>query len=268
MWIKPIIKRVINGTPTVYSPIYTISDSSILKGKNIVITGGSSGIGKAIAIAASKRGANILIIGRKEAELKRVVGVIGEKAKYLVLDLNDTLDNNLFFSIEEMMKDNISALVNNAGVYVDNNYLHYSEADIDKIFSINTKSPFLLTQSYVNYCIKNDISGNIVFTTSNRSLMGDFGPYGMSKAAINNLIEGMARENIKNHIRINGVAPGMTASNINGIDPTGNLFTDSQKGQRVLLVEEIAEVVCFLLSDISNCITGAIIPCDDGDRLR
>ena len=100
------------------------------------------------------------------------------------------------------------------------------------------------------------------------SLMGDDGPYGMSKAAIDNFIEGIARESIKYGIRVNGVAPGMTASNINHIDLKGNLYNANVLGKRVIHPDEIAEVVCFLLSDLSKCVTGAIIPCDDGDRLR
>ncbi len=98
--------------------------------------------------------------------------------------------------------------------------------------------------------------------------MGDDGPYGMAKAAINNFIEGLARENVKYGIRVNGVAPGMTASKINHIDLEGNLYNDSVRGKRVILPNEIAEVVCFLLSDLSKCVTGTVIPCDEGDRLR
>lgn len=98
--------------------------------------------------------------------------------------------------------------------------------------------------------------------------MGDDGPYGMSKAAVNNFIERLAREYIKNGIRVNGIARGMTASGINNIDTEGNLYNGGVRGRRTLLPDEIAEVACFLSSDISKCITGAIIPCDEGDRLR
>ena len=98
--------------------------------------------------------------------------------------------------------------------------------------------------------------------------MGDGGPYGMSKAAINIFIEGLAREYVKFGIRINGIAPVMTVSNINFIDINGDLFANGCRGERVLLPDEIAQVSCFLMSDISKCVTGAIIPCDEGDRLR
>lgn len=262
------LKRILKPAPIIYSPVYTVSESKSLEGKNIVITGGSSGIGKAIAVTAARRGANVLIIGRRENELRKVAEQIGEKGRYLLFDLNYPIGNDFFDRTEKILGGRLTSLVNNAGIYLDNNYLNYKEKDFDRIFSINVKAPFFITQSFIKYCTKNGIEGNIVFITSNRALMGDFGPYGMSKSAINNLIEGMARENILGHIRMNGVAPGMTASNINGINPEGNLYTEGSKGRRVLLTDEIAEVVCFLLSDISKCVTGAIIPCDEGDRLR
>lgn len=268
MGIKSKIKKFLNPAPVIYSPVYTIEKSNSLKGKNIVVTGGNSGIGKAIAKLSANRGAKVLIIGRRENELKKVADTIGKNTEYMVCDLSADIDEQFFNAAENKLGGKVNALVNNAGIYVDNNYLNYTAVDIDSIFKVNVKAPLILTQIFIKYCVKNNVPGNIVFTTSNRALMGDIGPYGMSKAAINNLIEGMARENILHHIRVNGVAPGMTASNINGIDPTGDLYTNSQKGKRVILPEEIAEVTCFLLSDISNCITGAIIPCDEGDRLR
>lgn len=134
--------------------------------------------------------------------------------------------------------------------------------------AINVKAPFVLSQLYLKYCLQEIIKGHLVFTSSNRSLMGDFGPYGVSKAAINNLIEGLSRENILNGIRVNGVASGITGTGINGISKSDNLYTSSAKVERVLLAEEIAEVLAFLISDRRKYITGAIIPCDEGDRLR
>lgn len=268
MGIKSIAKAILMPSKKIYCNIYGINESEKLKGKNIVITGGSSGIGKAIARCACNAGANVLVVGRNEERLKDVVKEFPENCRYCVCDISCKIENSIFLEFEKIINGTIDVLVNNAGIYVDNKYLDYSSVEFDEIMNTNTKGPFILSQLYIKYCLSNKLQGNIIFTTSNRSLMGDFGPYGMSKAAINNLIEGLARENIYTGIRVNGVAPGMTASGINGLTPSDNLYTSSAKGERVLLPEEIAEVVCFLASDISKCITGAIIPCDDGDRLR
>lgn len=265
MNLKELIKKAIKPQTIIYSPVSVLNESKQLKDRNIVITGGSSGIGKAIAIACANRGADVIIIGRNEIELKSVKDMIGSQCQYIVLDLNSKIEKNFF---ENISAKPITDLVNNAGVYIEYNSLNYTYDNFDKIFCTNCRSPFMLSQYFVNYLIKNQKKGTIVFTSSNRALMGDDGPYGMSKAAIDNFIEGIARESIKYGIRVNGVAPGMTASNINHIDLKGNLYNANVLGKRVIHPDEIAEVVCFLLSDLSKCVTGAIIPCDDGDRLR
>ena len=265
MSLKKMIKKIIKPEPVIYSPVYTLGESRQLEKRNIVITGGGTGIGKAIAITCANRGANVIVIGRNEDELQSVKNLIGPQCKYVVFDLNSKIEEEFFDKISEKP---ITDLVNNAGIYIKYNSLNYSYEDFDKILSINCRAPFMLSQCFAKYLIRNHQKGSIVFTSSNRSLMGDDGPYGMSKAAVNNFIEGFARENVKYGIRVNGVAPGMTASNINHIDPNGNLYNESVRGKRVILPNEIAEIVCFLLSDLSNCVTGIVVPCDDGDRLR
>ena len=252
----------------VYSPVYTLAESDLLKGKNVVITGGGSGIGRATAILASKKGANVVILGRTEQSLKETESLCNGKCKYYVCDITTNDYSQLFSKFENILGAPINVLVNNAGIYVNKDILSYTKEDFEKIFSLNTGSVFFLTQAFVQYCKQKNIKGNIVVTSSNRSLMGDVGPYGMSKSAVNNFIQCYARELVLSGIRCNCVAPGMTASNINHVSVSGNLYNGGSRGKRVLLPDEIAEVICFLASDISKCITGAIIPCDEGDFLR
>lgn len=267
MNIKASVKKLFRKSKVTYCPVMSLENSSMLKNKTVFITGGSSGIGREIAMKAVSYGAKVIIAGRNEEKLREVSEKLGG-VQYVVSDLKDDIEKDFFENLESIIGSKITCLVNNAGIYVDYSSLNYSTGDFDRVFTTNVKAPFFLSQEYVRYCIKKQIKGNIVFTSSNRSLMGDDGPYGMSKAAINNLIEGFAREHICDGIRINGVAPGMTASAINGIDVNGNMSSSSVKGNRVIHPLEIAEIVCFLLSDVSQCITGAIIPCDNGDRLR
>ena len=174
----------------------------------------------------------------------------------------------MFSKLENILGAPINVLVNNAGIYVNKDMLSYTKEDFEIIFSLNTSAVLFLTKAFIQYCKQKNNKGNIVVTSSNRSLMGDVGPYGMSKSAVNNFIQGYARELVPLGIRCNGVAPGMTVSNINKISVSGNLYNGGSRGKRVLLPDEIAEVICFLASDISKCITGAIIPCDEGDFLR
>ena len=174
----------------------------------------------------------------------------------------------IYEELEELSGHPITALVNNAGIYIHKNPLDFTLEDFDSVINTNLRGPMFLTMGFLKYCRKKEIKGNVVMIASNRGLFGDYGPYGVSKRGLIHYTQGIAREMIGSGIRINAVAPGMTASEINGVDTAGNLYVSSARGERVLLPEEIAETVWFLLSNYSKCIHGAVIPCDEGDYLR
>lgn len=135
---------------------------------------------------------------------------------------------------------------------------------------VNLVATIGLVNAFVGRLVTERRHGAIVATGSNRGLMPDAVPYGLSKVALRFFIQGVAREYYKDGIRVNIVAPDMIASNINGVDPDGDFakgFATIGEG-RVIRLEEIAEVVLFLLSDRSLCINGAVVPCDLGDSLR
>ena len=111
-------------------------------------------------------------------------------------------------------------------------------------------------------------SGNILFISSERGIMVDDLPYGISKAAINSLVQGLAKTLIKKGIRVNAIAPGVTASGMTGINITDNLFRESQETSRIYLPEEVAEIACFLLSDTSNLLNGQILVSNEGKSIN
>ena len=92
-------------------------------------------------------------------------------------------------------------------------------------------------------------------------------PYGLTKTASNSFIKGIAVKVINEGIRINGIAPGVTATDMTGFNRDGNLYNSWQNNGRIFLPEEVAEVAGFLLSDFSNCISGEIIACDQGNYI-
>ena len=98
--------------------------------------------------------------------------------------------------------------------------------------------------------------------------MADDLPYGITKAAINSLVQGLARELIKSDIRVNAIAPGVTISDMTGYERGGNIALSSQMTGRVYFPEEIAEIACFLLSDVSNLLNGQIIVCNEGKSIN
>ena len=96
----------------------------------------------------------------------------------------------------------------------------------------------------------------------------DIRPYGFTKAAINSMVQGLACLFIKDGIRVNAVAPGITASDMTGLKADGNLFLECNAINRVYLPEEVAETACFLLSDASGCISGQVIICNNGRTIN
>lgn len=270
MNFKSIIRKLRVQETNIYCTVHTSSPSERLNKSVIVLTGGGSGIGRAIAEKAAAEGAKVIILGRRESKLQEVVKKVGrDQCRYFVYDVTKYEGKGEIFEyLESVFKTKITALVNNAGVFVNKSPGDFTGKDYDVMMNTNLKAPFLLTQEFIKYCDRNDISGNIVMIASNRALFGDYSPYGISKRGLVHLTEGMARESIGKGTRVNAVAPGMTASEINGIAENGNLYTPYVKGKRVILPEEIAEVVCFLLSKYSSCINGSVIPCDEGDFLR
>ena len=93
-------------------------------------------------------------------------------------------------------------------------------------------------------------------------------PYGLTKTALNSLVKGLAKRLISRGIRVNAVAPGVTASDMTGISKDGNLYVDYNMTERVYLPEEVAEIACFLLSDASRCLSGQILVCNEGKSIN
>ena len=112
--------------------------------------------------------------------------------------------------------------------------------------------------------------GNLIFITSETGNQAYDIPYGMTKAALNSLTQALSRRVYKQGIRVNAIAPGVTVSDMTkdyAEVSDGNYFRKSAS-DRIFLPEEIAEVVCFLLSDASKCISGEIIHCNAGNHIK
>ena len=162
--------------------------------------------------------------------------------------------------------EKITGLVSNAGVSLhEGDFRHVTEEGWDIQLNTNLKGNYFLVKGFIEYLEKKeDKKGNIVVITSERGRRSDDLPYGLTKVASDSFVECFASRVIKEGIRINGVAPGVTASDMTGVNRNENMYADWQPTNRFFLPEEVAEVVNFLLSDISNCISGEIIACDQG----
>ena len=269
-YFKRMIRFVIKGVPQYHITVETKQSvpSHQLQGKNIIVTGGSRGLGYYIAKRCISEGANVLITGRDEKTLKKVVDELGERSSYIVFDAKniDGIDEFLL-NVEKIFNgEKISALVSNAGISLHEGDFHsVTKEGWDSQFDINLKGNYFLVKKYVEYLeSKKDKSGNIVVITSERGFRADDIPYGLTKVASNSFIKCIASKVIGEGIRLNGVAPGVTTSDMTGVSREQNMYADWMPSNRFFLPEEVAEVVNFLLSDVSNCISGEIIACDQG----
>lgn len=275
MNIKKIIRKIafaiINEPKNhIVVNVGSVNYGLILKGKKIIVTGGSKGIGFAIAQKLISEGASVLITGRNLDDLKKAVEKLGGSAKYIQFDNSDVSSIDKLVRNSVKLMGGIDAFVLNAGVsFHEGNFLNVTIEGFDQQFDINLKANYFIAQAFLKYKLDKNEAGDLLFLSSETAGKSVDIPYGLTKAAINSLVGGLARRVYQKNIRVNAIAPGVTLTNMTGGNRiiTDDLANDSVAG-RFLLPSEIAEVACFLLSNASKCITGEVLYCDAGSHLK
>lgn len=273
--IKRALRFILKGVPnqTITAQVNVSKSRNILEGKHIVITGGSKGIGYAIAKKCIDEGAIVLICGRGKEALKESQNALGgsDKCKIISFDISDIENIDVFLEkCYIALGGKIDCLVNNAGVsFHEKDFRTVTSDGFDKQFNVNYKGSYFLAQRYILQQEKrNSISStNILFISSERGSFHTDIPYGLTKAVINSLVGGLNNRLSSLGARVNALAPGITVSEMTGRTADDLTYKPSPCG-RVFLPEEMAEVAAFLLSDISNCISGEVINCDYGSHLK
>lgn len=242
-----------------------------LEGKNVLLTGGSRGIGKQIVLDLAQLGANIAFTYGRSAEAAETVkaAIVAKGVKCLIIQA-DAADYALAQStVEQVVKDwdSVDVLVNNAGITRDNLLLRMSEEQWDQVIQTNLKSVFNYSKAVARPMMKNR-GGSIVNISSVIGLMGNGGQanYAASKAGIIGFSKSMAKELSSRNIRVNVVAPGYIFTDMTeALDEKA--LGEIEKAiplKRGGKVEEVSSVVAFLASELSSYVTGAIIPVDGG----
>ena len=271
-YIKRGIRYIIKGQPqiNITTEIVQKTPNEIFKNKNILITGGSDGLGFYIAKKCVEEGAKVLIVGRKEEKLKSAIEKLGERASYMQFDVQKVEEMKPFIDEAYKKLGTIDCLVNNAGISLHEKEMKKVEIEgFDSQFNTNLRGSYFLAQTYLKKLEEEkQESGNIIFISSERGAQCDDIPYGLTKVAINSLTEGLSRRYYKSGVRVNAVAPGITASNMTKINKDENLYCEYKASERFFVPEEVAEVVAFLISDVSKCISGEVIYCDAGNHLN
>lgn len=268
-YFKRMARYVLKGVPEQHLTVQVVESApgSRLNGKRVLITGGGRGLGYYIARRCILDGAQVLITGRTTASLEKASFELGEQCKWIAHDVLDVSGIPEFLQeAEGKLGGKIDCLVSNAGVSLhEGGFRNVTEEGWDLQMDTNLKGNFFLVKEYIRYLeMGADSHGNIVVITSERAKRADDIPYGLTKAASNSFIQGIASRVIEKGIRLNGVAPGVTVSDMTGFDRNGDLYAEWQPGKRIFMPEEVAEIVAFLLSDVSACVSGEIITCDQG----
>ena len=237
-----------------------------LEGKTILITGASSGIGRATAIECSKLGAKCVITGRNEERLNETLSKMeGEGHQIIVADIatQDGIDTVVERSPA------IDGLVNNAGVSHTKPISFIKEEELNRIFSINTFAPIVLTKSLLKKK-KMNVGGSIVFVSSAASINPDIANsiYSATKAAIASFSRSCAKELSGKQIRSNSIHPGMVETELvqNLVFSAEELEVDKARYllKRYGKPEEIAWSIIYLMSDASAWATGTQLVIDGG----
>lgn len=238
-----------------------------LENKTILITGASSGIGKATAIECSKMGAKVIISGRDLERLTLTFNEL-EKGDHRMIQADLTNQNDLDKLLNSI--EVIDGIVHSAGISGHTLFNFLKEEQLNNMMEINFKTPTLLTQRLLKQK-KINKEGSVVFINSTSGIISSYiggSIYSASKGALNGLIKGLALEFAPKKIRFNGVMAAMVETPImERSDITQEqLDLDKQKYplKRYGTPEEIAYAVIYLLSDASSWTTGTNILLDGG----
>jgi len=243
----------------------------LLEGKNILITGGSRGIGKSIVQVLFNSGANVgFTFSSSESAANEIAKNLNSSSQKCIAYKSDAskLDQceNL---VESYLNDfeTIDVLINNAGITKDNLLMRMSEDDFDKVIEINLKSVFNMTKACQRVFLKNR-KGSIINMSSVVGIKGNAGQsnYAASKSGIIGFSKSIAQELGSRSIRCNVIAPGFIKTEMtdNLSDSVIESWTENIPLKRPGESNDVANLCLFLASDLSSYITGQVINVDGG----
>jgi glucose 1-dehydrogenase len=252
-----------------------------LKGKNVLVTGGTSGIGQAIAVRFAEHGANVAInylrdpgeATETESQVHACVAKVRQEGVRDVLVGADVSDED---DVARMVADaieqlgGVDILVNNAGIQISRPSHELTSAEFDKVLAVNLRGAFLCAREAIKHFLDSEKPGAIVNVSSVHQLIPkpNYLGYSVSKGGMMNLTRTLALEYAGQEIRVNAVGPGATVTPINRAwvdDPVKRtMVTNHIPMPRPGEADEMAGVVAFLASDDAAYITGQTIFVDGG----
>ena len=245
-----------------------------LGNEKILIFGGGSGIGKAIAKRFCDAGAGVIIAGRSEEKLKNAAEEINSpKLHYKIFDITDIGNHMSLFDECSELLGGLNAFVNAAALGTSGctgrGYEPWdiTEIEWDILTDINFKAAFFLMRNEINYMKDRSIRGNILNIASNAACMDIIGSYGASKEAVIKWTRAFGKKYGHNGIIINGIAPGATFTPmISRYAHSTDQKYERHAIERFIRPDEIAELAYYLMSDFGEIVCGHTVVADGGDN--
>lgn len=250
-----------------YPPdIQLVTMGSLLKGKNVLITGAGRNIGRAIALECIQQGANVYFIEidpELKQKLEKDLKAVGGCCQGFICDITNFAQIDQVFQGLTKMDIAIDVLINNVGIHLPSSIRKFDLAEWQTTYQTNVLGPVYLTHLFAQEMIHKQIMGNIIFLSSiHQWIPVGCAGYSSSKAAIGMTIQELAIELAPMNIRVNGIAPGWTFIDDNGIpipDQRGQLYETSIPPQY------IGRAAVYLASNyFSQYTTGTVLKVDSG----
>lgn len=257
------LKRIVTGTVVAlksknYVPIEHTVNNDLLKDKVALITGGSGGIGFAIAKAFLESGCKVIIAGTNEKKLADKLKELGD-GKSIQINLSSVENINKAIDEAITLYGHIDILVNSAGIHsnkVFDSFMDVQESDYDSIMDINLKGTYFVTQKVAKYMVANNVHGHILNISSSTALEPAWSPYRLSKWGIKGMTLGFAQQLQPYGIIVNAIAPGSTATKLLGFKEGDSIYSADNGNHRLTFPSEIAEYAKLMVSSLGDMIVG------------
>ncbi|WP_270921038.1 SDR family NAD(P)-dependent oxidoreductase [Parasedimentitalea psychrophila] len=245
----------------------SLSDIYGLEGKRALVTGGGTGLGRAIASCLAQSGANVAIAGRRENVLKAAAEEIGHGCEIAPCDLTQ-MDAIAAFEAD---LGPVDILVNNAGNTLKKPFEDQTMADFDQVFDVHVRGALELSRHVIRRMLAEERGGTVQFLSSMTAYIGQpmVSGYTISKTAINGVVRGLSAEFAARGIRVNGVAPGWIDTDIYRNATKGDPARQQKIMSRIPMghlgqPEDIGWCCAFLASPAARYINGQVVLVDGG----
>lgn len=237
------------------------SQEELLKGKTALITGGSGGIGFAIAKKLHECGCKVILAGTNPQKLESSCEKL-QGSKWIVINQEeiDTFTDKITEAVGFFQK--IDILVCSAGTHTSRRGFSWENVtveDYDSVMNVNLKGTYFLMQAIAKYMISQKIKGHILVVSSQKALEPSWSPYRLSKLGTDGIVKGFAQQLLQHGIIVNAIGPGPTPTAMQPTGVAGSIYTADNPAQRMTTPEEIAEFAKLLVSGAGDMVVGQTV---------